>query len=172
MRIVIILGLIALACGVACTRVTSPANGDCPPSGGREPLATLERTRCFGTCPVYRVTILRDGTVEYVGGQYVKVQGRATGHISAEQLAQLCRLFQQSGYLQFRDSYERVDVTDQPSAYTSYSPAPGRTRSVRHYLGDRSAPRALIDVEEGIDRIVHIEQWIGTPEERQGLPRT
>jgi hypothetical protein len=172
MRIAIILGLIALACGVGCTRGTSPSNGDYPPSGRPEPLATLERTRCFGTCPVYKVTIFRDGTVEYVGRQYVKVRGRATGHLSAEQLVQLRTLFQQSGYLQLGDSYERVDVTDQPSAYTSYSPAPGRTKTVRHYLGDRSAPRALTDVEEGIDRIVNIEQWIGTPEERQGLPRT
>lgn len=165
-----ILVLIALACGVACTRGGSSNDGY--PPGRHEPLATLERTPCFGTCPVYKVSIFRDGTVEYVGERFVKVQGRATGHITAEQLTQLRALFQQSGYLQLGDSYERHDVTDQPSAHTSYSPAPGQTKSVRHYLGDRSAPRALIDVEDGIDRIVHIEQWIGTPEERQGLPRT
>ncbi len=149
-----------------------PSNGGHPPPGRNEPLATLERTACFGTCPVYKVAIFRDGTVEYKGERFVKTQGRATGHIGAEQLAELQELFQQSGYLQFNDSYERQDVTDLPSAFTSYSPAPDQTKSVRHYLGDFSAPRALFDVEEGIDRIVNIEQWIGTPEERQNMPAT
>ena|ERR1700759_5287796 len=170
MRVVMIVALIALACGIACTRIPPPPNDGYSPPGRRDPLATLERTPCFGTCPVYQVTIFRDGTVEYVGERFVKIQGRATGQLGAAELAQLRRLFERNDYLQLRDSYERQDVTDQPSAYTSYSPVPGRTKSVRHYLGDRSAPRRLYRVEEGIDQIVNIEQWIGTPEERQNLP--
>jgi hypothetical protein len=162
MRIVLTLALIAAACGAGTTPVDSP-------TGRHEPLATLQRTACFGFCPIYQVAIFRDGTVEYEGERFVKIQGRATGRISARQLAQLRRLFQRNGYLRLEDSYESYDVTDLPSANTSYSPRPGRTKSIRHYLGDRSAPRALFRVEEGIDRIVDIEQWIGTPEER---PRT
>ena len=160
----------ALVGGVACTHGGPPSNGGNTPPGNHEPLATLERTACFGTCPVYKVAIFRNGTVEYQGERFVKTKGRATGHIGAKRLDELQELFQQSGYLRFNDSYERQDVTDLPSAFTSYSPAPGRTKSVRHYLGDFSAPKALFDVEEGIDRIVNIEQWIGTPEERQNLP--
>jgi len=171
MHITHTLALIALVCGVACTHAGPPSNGGYPPPDRHEPLATLERTACFGTCPVYKVAIFRDGTVEYEGERFVKTKGRATGHIGAKQLAELQELFQQSGYLQFNDSYERQDVTDLPYAFTSYSPA-GQTKSVRHYLGDFSAPRALFAVEEGIDRIVNIEQWIGTPEERQNLPAT
>ncbi|HEX2691137.1 MAG TPA: DUF6438 domain-containing protein [Kofleriaceae bacterium] len=152
-----------MACGAACHPSPSPRH---------EPLATLERTPCFGFCPVYKVTIFRDGIVDYEGIRFVKTQGHATGHLDAGQLVQLRALFQQNGYLQLASSYQRPDVTDLPSVYTSYSPAPDQTKSIRHYLGDRSAPEALTRVEEGIDRIVNIEQWIGTPEERQNLPHT
>jgi hypothetical protein len=171
MRISFFIALLVMACGAASHTATPPAD-PAGSAGSHEPLATLERTACYGFCPVYKVTIFRDGVVEYDGEQFVKVQGRATGHLGARQLAELDALFQQNGYLQLASSYQKQTVTDLPSAFTSYSPAPGRTKSVKHYLGDWSAPEALTRVEEGIDRIVHIEQWIGTLEERQHLPRT
>jgi uncharacterized protein DUF6438 len=171
MRLVHTLALIALACGTACHNA-SPSNNDHTPPGRHEQLATLERTACFGTCPVYKIAIFGDGAVEYEGERFVKTQGHATGHIGAEQLAQLRKLFQDNGYLQLENSYEKQDVTDLPSVFTSYTPGQGQTKSIRHYLGDRSAPKALTEVEEGIDRIVHVEQWIGTEEERRNLPRT
>jgi Domain of unknown function (DUF6438) len=133
-----------------------------------EPLATIERTPCYGRCPIYKVTIFRDGVVEYEGKRFVKTRGQATGHISPEQLTALDQLFQQHGYLALKDSYEEYDMTDMPSVYTSYSPAPGQTKSIKHYHGDQSAPEELVEVEAGIDRIIHIEQWIGTRDERHG----
>lgn len=171
MRIAVVIALLGMACGAA-GHATSPPADPMGSVGSHAPLATLERTACYGFCPVYKVTIFRDGAVEYEGEQFVKVRGRAAGRISAGQLDELDALFQRNGYLQLASSYQKQNVTDLPSAFTSYSPAPGRTKSVKHYLGDFSAPEALTRVEEGIDRIVHIEQWIGTPEERQHLPRT
>lgn len=170
MRIIIIMALGLVAC--AACRVASPSNNGNAPAGRHEPLATLERTACFGFCPIYKVTIFRDGVVEYEGERFVKTLGPATGRLSVRELAELRRLFQRNGYLQLASSFEKQDVTDLPSAFTSYSPRPGQTKTIRHYLGDRRAPESLTRVEEGIDRIVNIEQWIGTPEERQNLPRT
>lgn len=170
MRITLILTLIIMACGAAC-HATSPSNSGNSPTGRHEPLATLERTACFGFCPIYKVTIFRDGIVEYEGEKFVKIVGRATGRLTARQLAQLNELFQINGYLRLENAYDSLDATDLPYAFTSYSPAGGQTKTIRHYLGDRSAPEALTRVEQGIDRIVNIEQWIGAPEERQHLRR-
>jgi len=163
MRITLIVTLIVMACVAACIVNTPPPQG---PSGRHEPLATLERTPCFGFCPVYKVTIFRDGIVEYEGVRFVKTVGTATGRISARRLARVRALFERNGYFQFADSYQNYSVTDLPSAITSYSPGGGRFKTVNHYLGDRSAPRALTEIEDGIDRIVDIEQWIGAPGER------
>jgi hypothetical protein len=170
MRIIPFITLIVMACTAAC-HATSPSSYGGDPPSSHEPLATLERTACFGFCPIYKVTIFRDGVVEYEGKQFVKIQGQAIGRLSAQQLAQLRELFRRNGYLQLASAYDRLNATDLPWAYTSYSPVPDQTKSIRHYLGDWSAPPALTRVEEGIDRIVNIEQWIGTLEERQSLPR-
>ena len=59
-------------------------------------------------------------------------------------------------------------MTDQPAATTSYHAGDG-AKTIRHYYGDTHAPQALRDVEDGIDRIVHTERWIGTRDERDKL---
>lgn len=132
-------------------------------------LASLERTACFGWCPVYKVEIFRDGVVEYEGKKYVKIQGQATGHVSAEQLLALEEQFRDRSFLTFEDAYERSHTTDCPSAYTTYA-FHGFTKTVRHYLADDCAvPPSLTALEHEIDRVVQIEQWIGTATEREAL---
>jgi Domain of unknown function (DUF6438) len=41
---------------------------------------SLERTECFGPCPVYKVTIRLDGSVRYVGKKNVQRIGTYTGN--------------------------------------------------------------------------------------------
>jgi len=127
----------------------------------------MERTPCFGWCPVYKVAIYRDGAVEYDGGNFVKTTGHATGTLGPEQIAALDELFRSHHYLELRDAYQEHRVTDMPSVHTSYTPQGQTPKRVKHYLGDDSAPHDLTEVEDGIDRIVHIEQWIGTDDERR-----
>ena len=35
----------------------------------------LERTQCYGPCPVYKLSILRNGEITYNGIQFVKILG-------------------------------------------------------------------------------------------------
>ena len=42
----------------------------------RDVLGSITRTFCLGTCPVYSVTIYRDGRVEYDGQRYVGNKGK------------------------------------------------------------------------------------------------
>lgn len=166
MRIARALVLVAAACGG--TPPPAPISNNRTPTAARhEPMAAIERTACFGWCPVYKVTVYRDGTVDYDGGNFVKTTGHATGSLAPDQIAALDELFRRHHYLDLRDAYEEYHVTDMPSVYTSCTPQGQTTKRVKHYLGDDSAPHDLTEVEDGIDRIVHIEQWIGTPEERQ-----
>ena len=43
----------------------------------------LERTMCFGECPVYKVEILSDGTVHYDGDMFVEKTGKHSWQIDA-----------------------------------------------------------------------------------------
>ena len=50
-------------------------------------------------------------------------------------------------------------ATDMPSAFTSLT-VDGKTKTVRHYHGDFSAPKELTELEDKIDEIVNSNQWI------------
>ncbi len=41
----------------------------------KDVVITLERTQCFGSCPVYKLTVYGDGRVVYEGGGFVKIKG-------------------------------------------------------------------------------------------------
>ena len=164
----IVLASLAACSGSTHASTTPISNSGGAPTGAHELLASIERTACFGWCPIYKLTVYRDGAVEYEGEDYVKVKGKANGRLAPEELTALDDLFQKAGYLAMHDKYTDYSVTDMPSVNTSYS-AGGQIKKIEHYLGDDHAPKELGTVEEGIDRIVHVEQWIGTEDERDKL---
>ncbi len=52
---------------------------------------SLQRTACFGMCPVFDVTIARDGTLHYVGRRNVAELGERTRRLSRTQMLALAR---------------------------------------------------------------------------------
>ena len=129
---------------------------------------TLERTACYGSCPIYKIVVKGDGTVTYDGERFVKLTGHHAGTLPPERLAELAAAFDKAGYFRFEDAYTAYNVTDHPSAVTSYKDA-ARSKRIDHYHGDRSAPRELTALEDEIDRVVGTDRWIGTEKEREAL---
>lgn len=128
---------------------------------------TLERTACFGACPIYKVTIASNGTVNFEGRRFVKTTGTVTAQIRAEKFQELVREFENIKYFSFRDQYVNTSdgcagfMTDMPSAKTSISLS-GRTKSVSHYYGCRGPEilAALTALERKIDEVAGTEKWI------------
>ena len=130
---------------------------------GAPVMVSLQRTACYGRCPIYTVTVLRDGTVQWEGKRFVKVVGKATAKLPAAKLAALAEAFKRADYFALADKYESYDVTDHPSAITSYSDGK-REKTIHHYHGDRSAPEQLSELEGRIDELVGTSRWIGRDE--------
>ena len=128
------------------------------PDNIKEVVVTLERTACFGVCPVYKLTIYGDGRVVYEGIRFVRVGGIITTNISEDEIRQLIAEFQKIDYFSLKDSYEQHNATDMPSAFTSLT-VDEKTKTVRHYHGDLSAPEELTELENKIDQIVDSDQW-------------
>jgi hypothetical protein len=168
MRLALVSVAFAAACGHPAQTPEPVSNHGGGSAGPHELLGSIERTACFGWCPVYKLTVYRDGAVEYEGEEYVKTKGKATGTLAPDKFGELDRLFQSHDYFSLKDQYTAYEVTDNPSATTSYSFG-GHTKRIEHYMGDSHAPKALIEVEDGFDKIVGVEQWIGTDEEREKL---
>lgn len=145
---------------------------------------TLERTACFGNCPVYRIVVHADGVVEFTGMRYVKIQGISSGRLTSAQLHELVEAINRVKYFSLEDVYDR-EAGDCPTVATDFptvisSVAIGNVaKTIRHNHGCRQASSmrelgevylaALTEFEARVDRIVDSVQWIGTSEEREKL---
>ncbi len=154
---------LAGAAAVGCAHKKTPTSSSAPV------IATLERTACFGTCPAYEVKVHADGFVVYEGKDFVKLKGRHTAQVPPGKIAALAAAFESAGYWELHD-YDDQQVVDNAWANTSFTHK-GKSKTVRHYLSDHSAPQSLADLEGKIDDILDTSRWVGTPEERDKLER-
>jgi hypothetical protein len=74
----------------------------------------IERTPCFGRCPVYQATISKDGTIRYRGERFVEKVGNWKGTVNKQDLARIQRLSDKLGFFSLKASY-RLPVTDLPT---------------------------------------------------------
>jgi hypothetical protein len=124
----------------------------------------LERTPCFGRCPVYQVTISASGRVSFVGKTFVALQGEATGQASKPRLDSLLAEIERQGYFDFADRYVAgapacgLYATDAPSAITEVTHA-GRHKRIEHDYGCSQAPAILAELERGIDDVAGTARW-------------
>jgi hypothetical protein len=124
------------------------------PSNLSDLVIRMERTRCFGTCPAYSLTIHGDGVVIYEGIDFVEVKGKQESKLSQEQVKALVDEFYKIDFFGLEDSYT-ASIIDLPSTTTSITIA-GNTKSVYNYYG---APEKLIELENKIDEITNVQQW-------------
>ena len=128
----------------------------------------LERTSCFGACPVYSVTLDGTGAVTYDGVKYVHIVGRQADRVAISRIAAILEAAQRIGFFELRDHYRTIEnpdgsrtiVTDLPTTIVTITSG-GRTKRVEDYLG---APDALKELEQQIDDIARTRRWI-RPEE-------
>ena len=109
---------------------------------------TLERTSCFGTCPDYKVTLQRDGTIIYEGRRFVQMMGTYKGE--AYGFDRLVKLILAQKYFDMKDDYSRP-ITDMPSAITSVVRA-GKRKTIVDYA--ETGPIELWSIEMAIDGIL------------------
>jgi hypothetical protein len=78
------------------------------------PVVTLERTACFGGCPVYRVSVAADGTVTFEGRAHVRQLGAASGRIPPAREEALISELEREGYYSCAPPPSRLAVATPP----------------------------------------------------------
>ena len=119
----------------------------------------LERTPCFGTCPVDRVVLRSDGTASYIGTRHVKLRGTYLGKVGRGDFDELARLVVDKGFFALEDRYE-APITCLPSRITTVRRGDG-TKSVRDY--GKAGPDRLRDVEDRIIELMGKIEWKRDP---------
>ncbi|MFC1946547.1 DUF6438 domain-containing protein [Chloroflexota bacterium] len=158
-----ILLLLLVVCLVVTGLGACKAEQETPANNLDEVIITLERTACYGFCPVYTITIFGNGTVQYEGKEHVQTMGNQETEISEDKIRQIVEEFEKIDYFSLNDEYTERTITDAPSAITSIT-MNMETKTIKHYHGDFSAPEELTELEDKIDEIVNSEQWINSPD--------
>ena len=130
------------------------------------PAITLERTACFGSCPVYTISVSPSGEVQYEGRAHVRKLGAASGRVPRERVDALLSELERGGYFTFAERYTSPEpscgryATDSPSVITSVTLG-GRTKQITHDYGCGGAPGSLVVLERRIDEALNSGQWTG-----------
>jgi hypothetical protein len=59
---------------------------------------SLSRSECYGTCPVYRVTLSRSGRATYIGEAFVERVGRHRRSVDRDRFDDLVRVILRLGF--------------------------------------------------------------------------
>ncbi|SRR6266545_2439426 len=149
---------------VSCHGVSYSGQTAIPQNVPQDLMITLERTSCFGICPVYKLTITADGAVVFEGRRNVKQEGTTIrSAISQERLKQLMAEFDRVRFFSLETNYSkdlRRCGTDSPSAFTSIR-INGKSKRIKHYLICREPKfKEITELENKIDEIVNTAQWL------------
>jgi len=126
---------------------------------------SLQRTACFGVCPIYRVTIYPDGLVEFQGERFVESLGEHSTRVNPENFQRLAAVATDIEFFLLEDEYRVrtepdgtvIAVSDLPSRITTVV-KDGQEKSVLNYF---SGPQELERFELLIDELTGTDRWIG-----------
>src|SRR5262245_8815099 len=89
-----------------------------PSCGAGGTLAVLTRGGCLRTCPIYRLTVCRDGTVVYDGSRFVKEKGRHVRRLTAPELQAIAAVLQTAP--EGEDPLTVPTIRDVPTVFVRY----------------------------------------------------
>jgi hypothetical protein len=133
---------------------------------------TLERTICFGSCPAYRLTLERGGTVSFVSLNPRDSSRTGTGRVAPSVLDSLYARAVRIGFFALPDAVIgksplcEIYATDQPTATVTISTDTAQ-KSVRDYHGCIARSPAAAETlgelrrfESAIDSLTGSSRWI------------
>ena len=104
---------IAILCGwsgIISAERQQPPNVPVPSYPLASVVVKLERTQCFGPCPIDSITVRGDGVVEYEGNNFVETVGHRTATIAVDQVVSLVNEFLRVRFFDVLTKYAAGEV--------------------------------------------------------------
>lgn len=121
---------------------------------------SLERTPCYGQCPVYSVTLRGDGTASWHGEHFVRPVGPHTGEVHPEDVKRLVAFARKVHFFEWDAEYAEL-VTDHPGTRISIVTGPDEGHSVWQYAMNK--PREFWTLSTLIDGVRSLIDWQPDP---------
>ena len=109
-----------------------------------ELIISLQRTACYGTCPIYKIEIYSDGSGTYTGTRFVENIGLMEFNLSETELNLILSQAEAIGFVNMKDEYSEP-ISDLPTTFIQI-----KGKRIRDYIG---APKTLKNLENLIDQI-------------------
>jgi hypothetical protein len=116
---------------------------------------TLRRGACFGSCPIYEVTLAADGAATWHGERFVDRIGDYQGRVDQNDVGRLTRFISRAGFLGWEPEYV-ADVTDLPNYFLTVV-TDEQSKTVRQYGVDEPADFWVIAAL--VDHIAEAADW-------------
>ena len=107
-------------------------------------IISLDKTACFGTCPVYKIKIYNSGKATYEGLKHVKKIGLHNLTISEGEKNIILTNEKKIGFSKMKDEYTEK-ITDLPTTYIMI-----QNKMIKDYYG---APPELKELEKKIEEL-------------------
>ncbi|MDQ3191804.1 MAG: DUF6438 domain-containing protein [Bacteroidota bacterium] len=95
--------------------------------------ATIERTACNGTCPVYKLIIFTSGMAIYEGKEHVINNGKFSLKFTSKEMNQISTKANEVNYFRYKNNYNSTKV-DFPSTITSIR-LNNKVKSIKNQAG-------------------------------------
>ena len=109
-----------------------------------ELIISLQRTACFGTCPIYKIEIFSDGSGIYTGTRFVENIGITEFTLSETQINIILTQAESINFTNMQKEYSEP-ISDLPTTFIQI-----KDKEIRDYTG---APKTLKNLENLIDQM-------------------
>lgn len=119
-----------------------------------EPRIEMFKGPCFGSCPVYKLTIYEGGIAAYEGRQYTNRIGLHTKLLDQNKYRDLINAFEESDMWGFQNIY-KAEIPDLPTISITYH-KDGQSKSVK---GKDGRPERILQLEEMLTQVAEGGGW-------------
>ena len=130
-------------------------SGQAPAEEFAKAFISMERTACYGKCPVYKITIYGTGKAAYEGQANVAKKGTFQKTISKKDVVNLFNAFEKASFFDFNNEYTG-QYSDLPPTYLTYQNKNEIKKTIKDYW---KAPDELKNLEKMVDEIANTEGW-------------
>ncbi len=114
----------------------------------------LQKGGCFGTCPVYTLTINQNGEATFEGRMNTNKQGIHAKKISSEEVTKLEKLFKNAKFYQFEENYESR-IADLPMITIGFDNGSG----MKLVSGKMERPEEVKQLQYALEKIAESDGW-------------
>ncbi len=112
----------------------------------KELIISLQRTPCYGTCPIYKMEIFSDGSAFYHGERFVDKMGDYEFTVSKETINYILKKAVEINFFEMEDKYT-APISDLPKTITFIKNGKDQKRIIDYY----GAPKTLKEFESLVD---------------------